>query len=361
MNLQNRGIRNVAFARCLRRKQGLMQRMLVLLFLSPWTMITPGAAGAQTVQKISILVSPQGSGPYQAFAVMQTYASQNHPWLRPIAVETPGFTYNVKYLAQSPALWKNTIIGSGSSLEWAAKTGLEPYFAQVLKPVQDFRILAVIGQTGVFFMTTHPEIKTFSDLTDKRVATGLITQNEWGMYPRMVLQGTGMLTKLKALSMLGTDPNVEALLDGRADVATIVMFSSVGFTHTIEPGPFKLLEASNRPFHYISVPPSVIEAYNKKTGGNFQIQRYPAHTLPNQPQEATTYGDYLLLTVHKSFPEDLAYEFTKLLIKMAPVVAKYNVMGKNWDSSTICAAAHLTPQLVHPGALRACGEVGGAK
>ncbi|TXF10044.1 TAXI family TRAP transporter solute-binding subunit [Pelomicrobium methylotrophicum] len=319
---------------------------------------SPYQAYAQQERKVSILISPAGSGPYEAFAVMQTRASESHPWLRPIAVETPGFNYNVKYLAENPGLWQNSVIGSGSVLEWAAKTGLKPYYPEPLKAAADYRIIGVMGLTGVVFVTTDPKIQKFEDFIGKRVATGLISQNEWGMYPRMILEGTGMLKKLKSLNMLGTDPNVEALLDGRADVATIVMFSSDGLKHTIQPSPFKLLEASNRPFRYISIPPSVIEEYNKKTGANFHVRRYPPNTLPNQPQEVTTFGNYLLLTAHKSFPEDLAYELTKLWVKMGPVVAQYNAMGKIWTPESISAAARLTPDAVHPGAMRAYKELG---
>ena len=311
-------------------------------------------------QRISILVSPAGSGPYEAFAVMQTRAAQHHPTLRPIAVETPGFNYNVKYLAENPDLWKNSVIGSGSVLEWAANTGLKPYYPKPLAAAKDYRIIGVMGLTGITFVTTDPKIRGLEDFAGKRIATGLITQNEWGMYPRMMLEGTGLLKKVK-LNMLGTDPNVEALLDGRADVATIVMFSSDGFKHTIQPSPFKLLEASNRPFKFVNIPASTIEAYNKKTGAGFHVRTYPPNTFPQQPEQLTTFGNYLLLSAHKSLPDDLAYELTKLWVKMGPVVAQYNAMGKIWTPESIATAARATPNAVHPGAMRAYKELGLAK
>ena len=321
-------------------------------------LLTATPARAQEERKLSILISPAGSGPYEAFAVMQTRARESHPWLRPIAVETPGFNYNVKYFAETPSLWQNTVIGSGSVLEWAAKTGLKPYYPDPLKPVEDFRIIGVMGVTGIVFVATDPKIVKFDDFAGKRVATGLITQNEWGMYPRMILEGTGMSKKLKALNMLGTDPNVEAMLDGRADVATIAMFSNDSFKSTIQPSPFKLLEASKRPFQYISVPQATIEEYNKKTGAGFHIRKYPPNTFPNQPNEIVTFGNYLLMTAHKSLPDDLAYELTKLWVKMGPVVAQYNAMGRIWDANSIATAARLTPNAVHPGAMRAYRELG---
>jgi len=331
---------------------------LTVVFVAFAALLPPAPAQAQDERKISVLISPAGSGPYEAFAVMQTRARENHPWLRPIAVETPGFNYNVKYFAETPSLWQNTVIGSGSVLEWAAKTGLKPYYPDPLKAAGDFRIIGVMALSGIVFVATDPKIVKFDDLAGKRVAAGLITQNEWGMYPRMILEGTGMSKKLKAFNMLGTDPNVEALLDGRADVATIAMFSNDSFKNTIQPSPFKLLEASKRPFQYISVPQATIEEYNKKTGAGFHIRKYPPNTFPNQPNEITTYGNYLLMTAHKSLPDDLAYELTKLWIKMGPVVAQYNAMGRIWDADSIATAARLTPNAVHPGAMRAYKELG---
>lgn len=323
--------------------------------------VMAGPASAAQERKVSILVSPAGSGPYAAFSVMQTRAKENHPWLRPVAVETPGFNYNVKYFAENPKLWTDTLIGSGSVLEWAAKTGMKPYYPTPLKAAGDFRIVGVMAVTGQLFVSTDPKITKLDDFAGKRVATGLITQNEWGMYPRMMLDGLGIAKKLKALNHLGTDPNVEALLDGRSDIATLVAFSADGLKTTITPSPFKLLEASKRNYQYISVPPATVEAYNKKTGAGFHVRTYPANTLPNQPKEVTTFGNYLLLTAHKTFPDDLAYEFAKLWIKMGAVVAKYNAMGKIWTPESISAAARLTPDAVHPGAMKAFKEAGLAK
>ncbi|HRY07034.1 MAG TPA: TAXI family TRAP transporter solute-binding subunit [Hyphomicrobiaceae bacterium] len=313
---------------------------------------------AQDEKKITVLSSPAGSGPYQAWAVVQTRAPDNHPWLRPIAVETPGFTYNVTYLAKNPDLWKTTVIGSGSVLEWAAKSGIAPFYKEKLLPVEDFRFIGVMAVSGILFVTTNPNIKTLDDFPGKRIATGLLTQNEWGMYPRMMLDGLGLTSKLKAINPLGTDPNVEALLDNRSDVATVVAFSSEDQRTTITPSPFKLLEASKRDWHYISVPAKVIEDYNAKTGAQFLVRRYPPNTLPNQPEEVTTYGNYLVMSAHKSMPDDLAYEFTKLWLKMSPVVAKYNAMGRIWTDQSISAAARLAPDAIHPGALRAYKELG---
>ena len=47
------------------------------------------------------------------------------------------------------------------------------------------------------------------------------------------------------------------------------------------------------------------------------------------------FGNLLYLDVHKSFPEDLAYEFVKFYVKNAPNVAKYHAEGKIWTKKTM--------------------------
>lgn len=315
-------------------------------------------ASAAEERKVSLMLSPAGSGPVVAYAVMQTRAKDNHPWLRPIAIETPGFNYNVQYLAKNEKLWKDTIIGSATVLEWAAKTGLKPFYPEPLKPAADYKIIGVMSLTGGIFVTTNKSINKLDDFAGKRIATGLLTQNEWGMYPRMIMDGLGISKKTKAINPLGTTPNVEAMLDGRADVSFLVAFSSDGLKDTILPGPFKLIEASKRDFHYISVTPAQVAAYNKKSGASFDVRKFPPNTLPNQPKEVTTFGNYLLMSAHKSFPDDLAYEFVKLWIKMGPTIAKFNAFGKLWTPESISAAARATPAAIHPGAMKAYKELG---
>jgi uncharacterized protein len=45
-------------------------------------------------------------------------------------------------------------------------------------------------------------------------------------------------------------------------------------------------------------------------------------------------------------------------MKMGSVVAQYNAMGRIWTPESLATAARLTPQAVHPGAMRAYREAG---
>jgi hypothetical protein len=322
------------------------------------TAIAAGSALAKAEQTVDVMISPAGTGPYLAWATLQTYAKDNHSWLRPKAVEAPGFVYNVRYAATNPDIWKTTLFGSGEVLEWAALKGELPFFKEPLKNVSDFRVIGVMSQTSMLFVSTDSAIQSPTDFVDKRIATGLLSQNEWGMHQRLVLDGWGITAKAKSYSPLGPNANIEALLDGRADVGTVVLHSALNFRNNLEAGPFKTLQSSGRDWHFVSIPEEMLKQYIDTTGAPFMIRSIPANTMSNQPETVTTVGNNLLLSAHKSFPDDLAYEFVKLWIKMGPVVAKYNAVGGIWDPDTIAYMARNHPERIHPGAMRAYRELG---
>ncbi|KUO56215.1 MAG: hypothetical protein APF80_07625 [Alphaproteobacteria bacterium BRH_c36] len=319
---------------------------------------TPLALAEDKEVTVDLMMSPAGTGPYLAWATVQTYAKDHHKWLRPKAVEAPGFVYNVRFAAVNPSIWKTTMFGSGEVVEWAALNGKPPFFDKPLEAVKDYRVIGTLSQTSNLFVATDDAIKGPVDFVGKRIATGLLSQNEWGMAQRLILDGLGITEKTKSYSPLGPNANVEALLDGRADVGTVVLHSAMNYKKNLEAGPFKTLMSSGRPWHYVSIPKSDIEDSIKKTGVPFMIREIPANTMSNQPEVVTTVGNNMLLSVHKSFPEDIAYEFVKLWVKMGPIVAKYNATGGIWDADSIANMARNQPERIHPGAMRAYKELG---
>ena len=313
---------------------------------------------AQEIRKFRILMTPEQSGVYHAYAILQARAEEHHPWLRPITVETGGFNYNVNYIAKNPAQWPSAMLGSANVLEWAAQKGIDPFYPEPLAAVGDLRVIGGMGSTGDFWVTLDPSIRTPNDFVGKSVSTGLLTQNEWGMYPKMLLDAWGITPKLKSFSALGPDKNIDALLDGKVQAAMMVSFFGPGMSEISTAAPFNQLLASNRPFHYVNVPPEMIRSYNQKTGAGFSVREFKPNAFARQPQPFTTFGNEMTVSAHKSFPEDLAYEFAKLWVKMGPTVAKYNPLGKLWTPEGVAGPVRSNPARGHPGAIKAYKELG---
>nr|WP_301289497.1 TAXI family TRAP transporter solute-binding subunit [Natronocella acetinitrilica] len=308
--------------------------------------------------RVEILVSPSGSGPYLAWATFQNYAGDYTDEFSFVAVETPGFVYNVRFVAESPELWTNTVFGSGQVAEWAAAEGLAPFFPSALPAASDFRVLGVMSQTSNFFVTLDSAIASPDNFSGKRVGTGLMTQNEWGMHHRILLDHWGLTPRLASFNALGANENIDAMLDGRSDVGALVVHSAKDFRANLEPQPFRALESSGRSWHYVNVPEEKITDFIEETGAPFLLRRIPEGTFTNQPEELTTFGNFMTLSAHKDFPEDRAYELVRIWMEIGEQIGEYSAIARIWDPESISELARVSPEMIHPGAMRAFREAG---
>ena len=315
-------------------------------------------AMAQEVVKVPVLQCPTGCGPTLAWQVAQERSSQWHPWLRIIGQDTPGYAYNLKYLAKTPSAWKTTIIGTGALIRWAAAIPLKPYFNEKVER-SEYKILAVTGVSANMFLTFDTNIMTPQDFKGKRLGMGTISQPEWGIHPTMMLDGWGLLDGLKSVDRLGARPNIDALLDGRTDIGITYIGLDVDHNTVAPAGVVQKVVASGRDFNYVDVSPEMIEQVIDQTGGApFKIVHFPMGQLPKQKKPVTTFGNLLYLEVHKTFPEDLAYEFVKFYVENAPNIAKYHAEGKIWTKKTLTFSLREDTANWHPGAIRAYKELG---
>lgn len=319
--------------------------------LSP---LLAGPAAAADEKTVRLMMSPSGSGPYTAFATIQTHMAEFSKFLRLSTEETPGFNFNVKYMATHPDRFEDTIFGTGSVLNWAAGTGQKPFYPEPLEAMKDFRAVIVLGPTFNTWVSMDKSIRSPKDFAGKRVGIGLLTQNEWGMHQRMLLDAWGITPKLKSLDTLGPGQNIDALLDGRTDVGTLFGLTSADGKVTVVTGPHRQLEASNRDWHYINVPPEMVE----KSGMPFKVVKYAANTLPNQPEPVTLFGDILMLSAHKSMPDELVEEFVRVFAENAQKIQGYHGFLKPLTPDTLAYTARENPDFFHPGSIKAFKKLG---
>lgn len=327
---------------------------LLLAALFAALLALPQPAGAAETKTVRLMISPSGSGPYNAFATIQTHMEEFSDFLRFSTEETPGFNFNVKYMATHPDRFTDTIFGTGSVLNWAAQTGQKPFYPEPLGAMADFRAVVVLGPTFNAWVSTDPAIKTPKDFAGKRVGIGLLTQNEWGMHQRMLLDTWGLTPNLKSLDALGPGQNIAALLDGRTDVGTLFGLTSADGSVTVVTGPHRKMEASGRDWHYVQVPPEMI----RSSGIPFNVVEYPPNTLPNQPAKVTFFGDLLMLSAHKSMPDDVVYEFVRVFVANADKIQAYHGFLKPLKPDTLAHTAKENPDFFHPGSLKAFRDLG---
>lgn len=328
----------------------------LFVLCAPWATLAPAQA-AEKRTTIAMLEWPTGYGPPEQAVVLGRLISANHPKLRLIAQETPGYVYNLKIMAKDKWRWPRHIFGHSSGAEWLSKKGIKPFFEEPI--LQEWKNLwgEAIWLNGNF-VTLNPNIKTPRDFVGKRIALGLKTQTHWGGFATVVLrEGFGITPKNARLEYLGPKAAMDALLDRRVDAAVFGTVTTVGLD-PLKPGPTLLqLASSGRKFYYVNIGHEAVQRVNDKGGAPFLTVRIPAGKLPGQSHPLELFGDIGWKAAHPAFSEELAYELTKAVVKYAPQVGEYFAFGELWTKPELLVLG-LNEKNTHPGAIRAYKEAG---
>lgn len=320
-----------------------------------------GPVGAQVPRIVTVLTCPMGCGAIEGYTIFGSYAGKEHPWLAIQAQETPGYLYNIRELAQNKNRWKNTIVETEDTIIQlffhGGKEELKEFYPEPIK----IRWKLLYGETwwtqGMWFVTLDPKIKTPADMKGKRIGLGLRTQSDWGADARIFLEtGYGITSKNADIRHLGPVAASEAMLDGKVDIVSMGMGTDAEFKNWVVAGPFKLLEASGRKLYFVGISKEAIDKVNKRYKTTYQSVMVPKGTLKGQEAEFLTGVDRGYTAVHPEFPDDLAYEFTKLMLKLRPRIADVHAMWKTLTDMTIIHG--LTEENCHPGAIKALKEAG---
>lgn len=328
----------------------------VVLGLAATIPVQVGSA-AEPRTTIAMLEWPTGYGPPEQAVILGRLISEGSDKIRLAAQETPGYVYNLKIMAKDEWRWKRHIMGTNPGARWLAENAVKPFFEEPIK--QEWKLIwgEAISLNGNF-VTLDPNIKTPADFKGKRIALGLKTQTNWAGFTTVILEhGFGITPQNATLEYLGPKASMDALLDGRVDVAVYGTLTTVGLD-PVQPGPtLRHLASSGRKFYYVDIGRAAIERVNKKVGTPFLTAALPAGKLPGQTKPLELFGDVDQKTAHPSFPDDLAYELTKAVLQYAPQVGKYFAYGELWTKPELFVLG-LNEKNTHPGAIRAFKEAG---
>jgi hypothetical protein len=278
--------------------------------------------------------------------------------------ETPGYMYNIRYMDKNYDKAKNTTFGTEDMvLQFGPHGGKGLLRDSLPEPVKNkFQFLWGIAATaqGRFFVTFDPKIKTVADMKGKRVNLGLLTQSDWGLSGRIVLDTYGITGKNTKISYVTPAVMTDQLINGTVDVVTSAILGDPGTNKWATGGPLVKIgaaaQASGRKLYYISVDDATMGKINKKYGTTHFTATLPAGTLPQQDAPVTIGLNRAYQAVTTHFPADVAYELTKATIKFGPELKKE---GGFWNFfSPEGLVAGLNECNTHPGALKAFKEAG---
>jgi TRAP transporter TAXI family solute receptor len=309
--------------------------------------------------RVPYLQYPLGGG-WEGYIIFDRYVAQSHPWVRPVQQETGGYVHNLKVMAATKGLQKSATFGSSTLAIYLAENGYKPFFDEPLK-ADDWRHLHgeyLLGQS--WFATLDPNIKSVEDLKGKAIAIGLKTQSHWGGGTTFMLEkGYGITPENTKINNLGPVRGLDALFDGQV-VAALISLNLDANQKLFQVGPtITRLAASARPYRMIPWPKQVVNKVVRETGFPIYSVTIPPNTLPNQPQPFEIFADIGTRSVHKDFPDELAYELTKAFIEIGPKAGALSTIGVLWTKETMVSPFAFDwkhKDKIHPGAKRAFEE-----
>jgi uncharacterized protein len=311
--------------------------------------------------RVPFLQYPLGGG-WEGYIIFDRYVAQNHPWLRPVQQETGGYVHNLKVMTVDKNLQKTATFGSSTLAIYLAETGYKPFFDEPLK-ADDWRHLYgeyMLGQS--WFVTLDPSIKGVEQLKGKPLGIGLKSQTHWGGAVSFMLdKGYGITYDNSKINNLGPVRALDALFDGQA-VAGLLSVNVDATQKRFQLGPtVTRIAASARPYRMLPWPKEVVNRVVRETGFPVYAITIPPNTLPNQPEPFEIFADIGTRSVHKDFPDELAYELTKAFIEIGPRAGALSTIGLLWNKETMVSPFSFDwkhKEKIHPGAKRAFEEAG---
>lgn len=327
---------------------GLATAFAACATLTFWT----GDALAQDQTEISLISAPFGTGSYVMGSALEEISKKNDIGVRITHTESPGFVFNIKKLDAEPELKETTIVGSGGGVLGLAMAGNEPFD----KPYDGLQLLANYNLNSSWLATLDPDIKTIEDLKGKKIAVGRRAQINWAIQPVAILKdGYGFTDDDIDIQYVGTSEAIDALLDGTADAAVVGGYiDPVSDRVMMSPQTIEFLASGRKPHHLSWGAEQVTKA--REAGISMANATIPAGVDPSVTEPLEGFADSVAWTVAPEFPEETAYQITKMILENVDQFGEYQATGKlmspegmvyGWDVEDI-----------HPGALRAYREAG---
>ena len=312
------------------------------------------AAHARDEVRVPSLTAPFGAGITEQVVIFERLIAKRHQWMRLVAQESPGFVYNVKEMANNKKRYKTTTFWSSTGALWAADTAQKGFFA---KPISrdNFRWIVTRSSNCIWFTTLDANIKSIKDFSGKRIGLGRRSQTHWALFTTKAIENGMGVTDAK-LEYLGNNAGTSALLDGKVQVAVGIATITTDQSVVFPAGPVRKLAATGRPYFHIPIPKAATEKVNKELNSPFVAHDIAEGKLPGQKGKLECLGDYVFMASHKDFPDEYAYELTKVYLDIDTAAGKYLGGGKLYRRSSMC----IVPKGIeaHPASLKACKDFG---
>ncbi|MEJ2378050.1 MAG: TAXI family TRAP transporter solute-binding subunit [Pseudolabrys sp.] len=327
--------------------------------------LTAAAFAQSKLTVVPSLQCPMGCGVVVYNVQLSNMMARNGAKVSLAPQETPGFMYNIRYMDEKyNGRAKHTAFGTEDMVLQLGVHGGQGLIKDSLpNPVKNkFQFLWEVAATanGRFYVTFDPKIKTIADMKGKKVDLGLLTQSDWGLSSRLVLEQYGINKKNTHINFVTPAVMTDQLINGTADVVTSVVLGDPGSDSWHSGGLLLKIgaaaKASGRKLHYISVSQKAIDGINKKYGTTLFTKTLKPGTLPGQEEPVTIGLNRVYMAVTKHFSPETGYQLVREMIRNGPALRKEGGLWGFWSKEGMVAG--LNACNTNPGAIKAYKEAG---
>jgi TRAP transporter TAXI family solute receptor len=329
---------------------GMFGKAVCLSLLASALLATAPARAQQKEVTLTHLTAPAGIGEYEWGLAVDRILGKQSTWLRQRSQPTQGYIYNLRTAIDSSSRWDSLVFNIDPISPWLAAQK-QPPFTQGLGKLE---IRGLMNSTWPIWtlMTRDPAVKTYKDLEGRRVALGPKAGTATVMMEE-TLKAAGVFDKLK-LQYLSFADVTNGLLDGTIDVGLANLWYNAPANKIGPTQGLINLEASGKGFHYVTFDKAVLEKTRNERGVPYKILSVPNGSLPLQSEAMTVFANPDYVGVAEEFPEALAYEYVRLVIKHLDEVNQSGGLGALFTLDFLPYGI----ENLHPGALRAYKEAG---
>jgi len=243
-----------------------------------------------------------------------------------------------------------------------AKTGTGPFKDRAPNGLNDIRTLFRYNVISYFKVLARGDalpagVTTFKELLEKkpklrwvfhdRGNVGQIVADQvlaaYGVSPAEFQKWGGSTTFISHTAMS------EQMINGQADVA---------FAATRQPAAWVLdMDASVKNLKWLPLDAAVLDKVAKDSGGGLVRTVMPKESYKTQPAPYDSVGNDHIVIVNKNMSDGVAYNLTKHALVNADKIGNAVAALKTFDPKAVCK--DVGPWPLHPGAEKACKEVGG--
>lgn len=319
-----------------------------------FVLLSGGWVWAKEKKSYSLLSAAFGTSGYVMCTALEKIAHEHKTTFALSHSETPNPIYNIMKLEKQPEEKKTTVFVSAPDLIWLARAGKSVF----KKPMgQDIRTIGNFNIGGRWFVANDANIKELVDLKGLKIGLGNKKSPGWALAPSWDLTiGGGVKAEEVTFEYLGLKAAASAYKDGLID-AMIAGGYLNPVSGALAPAPFflELLAASNN-VHYVNTGEEALQRVQARIGLPAKTHVLKPGDIKGLDREITIGTSAITWNVYKEFPEEAAYELTRLLIDNASEFDKYHALGKLLTKEMLCW--RLDPKELHPGAYRAYQEAG---